>query len=59
MKTQWKRRLIQVTVAVTTEIVLNMMGLDTLADYSEFVFGRDWDLDVAITLTSGRLIDRI
>ncbi|MBE9166314.1 hypothetical protein IQ238_01780 [Pleurocapsales cyanobacterium LEGE 06147] len=38
MKTRWKKTLIEITVWVIAEILLNLLGLDNLADYSEFIF---------------------
>lgn len=41
MNIQWKKLLLTTTIWLATEIILNLLGLDNLADYSEFVFGRD------------------
>jgi len=41
MNIQWKKLLLTTTIWLVTEIILNLLGLDNLADYSEFVFGRD------------------
>lgn len=44
MKTKqinWKNILIRMTLWLITEVVLNSVGLDNLADYSEFVFERN------------------
>ncbi len=44
MKTKqikWKKILIRMTLWLITEVVLNSVGLDNLADYSEFVFERN------------------
>ncbi|ACB49772.1 hypothetical protein cce_0421 [Crocosphaera subtropica ATCC 51142] len=38
MKISWKKLLIQTSVWITSEIVLNLIGLDNIADYSEFIF---------------------
>ncbi|MEQ9622042.1 hypothetical protein [Coleofasciculus chthonoplastes] len=35
---QWKKACFKVTTWVLSEIVLNVLGLDDLADYSEFIF---------------------
>jgi hypothetical protein len=40
MKAQWKKGLVEITVWLIAEIILNLLGLDNLADYSEFVFER-------------------
>ena len=41
MQVQWKKLLAKIIVWLAAEILLNFLGLDTLADYSEFVFDRD------------------
>jgi hypothetical protein len=38
MKTHWQKILIKITCWLIVEIILNLLGLDNLADYSEFVF---------------------
>ncbi len=38
MKVIWKQSLYRVTVWLAAEIILNCVGIDNLADYSEFVF---------------------
>ncbi len=38
MKAQWKTLLVKTTIWLAAEIILNLLGLDNLADYSEFVF---------------------
>jgi hypothetical protein len=40
-QTQWKQIIIRTSLWLATEIVLNFVGLDNLADYSEFVFERN------------------
>jgi hypothetical protein len=34
-----KKFLVQVSMAVATEVVLNLVGLDAIADYHEFILG--------------------
>ena len=41
MQVQWKKLLAKIIVWLAAEILLNFLGLDTLADYSEFLFDRD------------------
>ncbi len=41
MKRQWKKVIVKSTVSLVAEIVLNLLGLDDLAAYSEFVFERE------------------
>ena len=38
MRTEWHKLLLKLTIWLVVEIVLNLMGLDDMADYSEFVF---------------------
>jgi hypothetical protein len=38
MKRQWKKIWIKAIFWLLTEIILNLFGLDNLADYSEFIF---------------------
>jgi len=41
MHIHWKKLVFTTTLWLVTEIILNFLGLDNLADYSEFVFGRN------------------
>jgi len=41
MNRQWKKVCIKVTTWLAAEIILNLLGLDNLADYSEFVFDKE------------------
>jgi hypothetical protein len=41
MKLRWKKLLCQVIVWLVAEIILNLLGLDNLADYGEFVFDKN------------------
>ena len=41
MKVIWKQSLYRVMVWLAAEVILNCVGLDDLADYSEFVFERN------------------
>ena len=43
MNLKWKTILIKIIIWLATEIYLNLLGLDTLADYSEFILVRDTD----------------
>ena len=38
MKSQWQNSLVRISIWVIVEILLNLLSLDTLGDYSEFVF---------------------
>ena len=37
MKNQWQKLFIKLTIWLAAEILLNLLGLDDLADYSEFL----------------------
>jgi hypothetical protein len=41
MKAQWQKIVIKVTMWLMVEILLNILGLDNLADYGEFVFHKE------------------
>ena len=41
MDIKWKKLVFRVSVWLTFELFLECVGLDTIADYSEFVFERD------------------
>lgn len=38
MQVKWKKLIVKITTWLFVEILLNFLGLDTLADYSEFIF---------------------
>ena len=38
MEIRWRKLLLKLTIWLVVEIVLNLMGLDDMADYSEFLF---------------------
>lgn len=40
METNWQKGLGKIAVWLMIEILLNFLGLDTLANYSEFLFER-------------------
>ncbi len=37
MKARWQKLALKATVWLTAEILMNVAGLDNLADYSEFI----------------------
>lgn len=41
MKIKGKRTVLKITVWLAAEIILNLVGLDNLADYSEFVYEQE------------------
>ncbi|NJR61424.1 MAG: hypothetical protein HC769_22880 [Cyanobacteria bacterium CRU_2_1] len=38
MNVQWNKLIARVAIWMMAEVMLNLIGLDTLADYSEFFF---------------------
>lgn len=44
MKTQWKKMWVKAAFWLVTEIILNLLGLDNLADYSEFIFEQEIEM---------------
>lgn len=38
MRMKWKTLITKVAVWILLELILNLLGLDNLADYSEFLF---------------------
>lgn len=40
MKIQWKSLFFKIILWMLTEMLLNLLGLDSIADYGEFVMGR-------------------
>ena len=41
MEIRWKTLLTKTLIWLAAEIILNCVGVDTLADYSEFVFDKN------------------
>jgi hypothetical protein len=41
MKTQWNKLWVKTISWLVIEIILNLLGLDNLADYSEFIFEKE------------------
>lgn len=41
MKVRWKKLLVTTTLWLVTEIWFNLLGIDNLADYSEFIFEKN------------------
>ena len=41
MRVRWKKLLAKTLVWVVAEILLTFLGLDNLADYSEFIFAKN------------------
>jgi ion channel-forming bestrophin family protein len=56
MQIKWKKLLIKLSVWIVTETLLNFLGLDNLADYSEFVFEQVLTNQSKVTTQTGGLI---
>ncbi len=41
MNVRWKKLMTNVVIWLAAEILLNFLGLDDLADYSEFIFEKE------------------
>lgn len=41
MKFQWKKVLVKTIFWLAVEFTLNLLGLDSLADYSEFIYEQE------------------
>jgi hypothetical protein len=41
MKFYWKKVFVKTTIWLAAEIMLNLLGLDNIADYSEFIYGQE------------------
>jgi hypothetical protein len=53
MQIKWKKLVTQIIFWLVAEIILNLLGLDNLADYGEFVFDREAIVSTVISnLTS-------
>jgi hypothetical protein len=40
MNIKWRKLLLQGSMWLSLEIAFNLMGIDTIADYSEYIFQR-------------------
>jgi len=49
MTINWKKLILNLTFWLASEITLNAMGLDTLADYGEFLFDKHQTIEVTYT----------
>lgn len=57
MEIMWKQSLSRIIVPLAAEVILNFVGLDNLADYSEFIFERNtvvFDNSYRLTKTSAK-----
>ena len=44
MQFKWKKLIVKTLIWVAVEIYLSLLGLDTLADYGEFILVRDTNI---------------
>lgn len=51
MKKQWRQSLFRIVLWISAEILLNLLNLDTLSDYSEFLFEKPF-----LLLTQPRIV---
>ncbi len=49
MNVRWQKLLVKTTLWLVAEIWLNFLGIDNLADYSEFIFERNEILQPMLT----------
>lgn len=50
MKGQWKKTLVKITVSLSVDVLLNFLGLDDLANYSQFIFEQEFVIQRMIIL---------
>jgi hypothetical protein len=55
MQVKWKKLLAKAAVWLTAEILLNILGIDNLADYGEFIFEKDLVSQSKLILIIGAL----
>ncbi len=55
MQVRWKKLLSKIAIWLMAEILLNLLGLDNLADYSEFVFEKNLAHQKQLTIFIGGL----
>ena len=48
MQFKWKKLIVRTLIWLAVEIYLSLLGLDTLADYGEFILVRDTDIILLI-----------
>ncbi|WP_250122955.1 hypothetical protein [Chroococcidiopsis sp. CCMEE 29] len=41
MKRQWKNVFVKIALSLLIDVALNLLGLDDLADYSQFIFEQE------------------
>ncbi|MEM6404499.1 MAG: hypothetical protein AAF378_22995 [Cyanobacteria bacterium P01_A01_bin.84] len=57
MNVRWRKLLLKTSFWIATEILLNLIGIDDLADYSEFVFeNRDFGAKIACISGIGSMV---
>lgn len=56
MDARWRKGLIKIAIAIFTELLLNLAGLDDLANYSEFVFETKYQSGSIELITFSKLL---
>ena len=57
MNVRWRKLLLKTSFWIATEILLNLIGIDDLADYSEFVFeNRDFGAKIGCISGIGSMV---
>ena len=51
MKVKFGKLIVNLTVWALSEVTLNLVGLDTLADYSEFLLSQQQIIDLTPTVS--------
>ncbi len=52
MNVRWQKLLVKTTLWLVAEIWFNFLGIDSLVDYSEFIFERDEIVQPLLTTIS-------
>lgn len=50
MKINWSQLIVNLTIWAIAEVTLNFVGLDTLADYSEYLCNKRQVADITCTI---------
>lgn len=56
MNGNWKKLTLKVTLWLAAEVAFNLVGLDNIADYTEFVFSRQGSLTTVNSTTNPPLL---
>ena len=56
MEIKYKQLLLRITIWLVLEISLNILGMDDLADFSEFIFEKEFAFNFSNDFTSGVIV---